>query len=168
MYNEDRVYKLGFKERITVYEFKDIVEHEKVKLFQGNNEWKGASINYKYYLHTGRNRKITSDYRAHKKEALVIKIIKLFFKMVMEDILNGEKVRIGTRAFYLYIGTRAYDSPKYKFKASQQGVDYIPYVKLSKRLTKGYAYNMMFMFFSDKYQRIFNSKLRGGKKYNIK
>ena len=168
MYNSDRVYKLGFKERIKVYEYEDLVNSEKVDLFKGNKEWIGASENYKYYLHGGRNRKISTDYRAHKKEALVRKIVKLYFKMIMEDILNGAKVRIGTRAFYLYIGVRSFTSSRYKFKSSQQGIDYIPYVKLSKILTKGKGYNLMFMTLSNVYERIFKSKLKNGKKYDVK
>ncbi|MBN2617254.1 MAG: hypothetical protein JXR64_02955 [Spirochaetales bacterium] len=165
MYKTDRVYKLGFKERVTVYELDDIINNEKIELFQGNNEWKGAAENYRYYLHRGRNRTIGSDYRVLKKKALVVKITKLFFKLIMKDILNGEKVRIGTRAFYLYIGQRLSTSSRYVFKASQHGIDYIPYVKLSKLLTGGKASNLMYMTFSDKYQNIFKSNLRKGKKY---
>ena len=167
MYSKDRVYRLGFKERVKVYEYKDIVENEKVDLFQGNKEWPGTAINYSYYLHRGRNRKIGSDYRVVKKKALVRKIIKLFFKMMMEDILNGEKVRIGTRAFYLFIGIRDPKSPLYNFILSQQGIDYIPYVKLSKKLTSGYAYNMMFMVLADKYKIRLKQLLKSGKKYKM-
>lgn len=167
MYKTDRVYRLGFKERVTVYELEDIINNEKVDLFQGNKEWKGDAENYRYYLHRGRNRLIGSDYRVIKKKALVVKVTKLFFKMVIEDILKGEKVRIGTRAFYLYIGQRAITSPLYVFKAAQHGIDYIPFVKLSKSLTGGKAFNLMYLTLTKKYERIFKSNLRKGKKYKV-
>jgi hypothetical protein len=165
MYKKDRVYRLGFKERHTVYELEDIANSEKVDLFNKNPEWEGDAKTYAYYLHTGENRKLSSDYRVLKKKALVMKVVKLFFKMVVSDILNGEKVRIGTRAFYLFIGHRDVDSPKYVFNLKQHGIDYIPYVKLSKRLTNGYAYNLMFLTLVGVYQRAFRSKLRSGIKY---
>jgi len=165
MYHSDRIYKLGFKERITVYEYEDLVNSEKVELFKGDPKWDGANKNYKSYLNKGKNEKITTDYRTHKKEALVRKIVKIFFKMLMEDILNGDRVKLGTRAFYLFIGTRATTSPKYKFKTSQQGIDYIPYVRLSKRITAGGHYKMMYMTFTDKYEKKFKRLLKSGKKY---
>jgi hypothetical protein len=165
MFFTDRVYKDGIKERHTVYEYDDIVDSDKNPLFNTDKKWGKDSINYKSYLHKGVNKDIKSDYRVIKKKALVKKIVKMFFVMMIEDILNGDKVKIGTKHFFLYIGKRKITSPKYKFNAATQGINYIPYVKLPKTLTSGNPNNLMFMTLMDKYNKIFKRNLRSGKKY---
>lgn len=165
MYLTDRVYKNGSKERIKVYEMSDFLNMEKCSLFDGDENWDGAAANYRLYLHGQKNRFISKMYRYKLKNALMLKVTNMYFKMVMKDILIGHKIKIGKRALFLFIGNRKSTSNSYDNKKGH--VNFIPYITIAKSVTRKYHYRMYYLSFSEKYQKALNSLLRKGKRYII-
>ena len=157
------------QERITQYDFDDIVNCDTVELFQGDKNWEGARINYDSYLSKGdfAKGKIKPEYRRRLRQSIMLKVTKMYFRMIVEDILLGHKIKIGLKYVRFFIGNRRFDSWKYKLENKKGEIDYLPYIYLSKNITQNKEWRMSYLRFSDKYEKIFRKLLRKGRKYRL-
>lgn len=168
----DKRYKYKqIKERINQYDLDDIVNCDKVDLFKGDKRWKGARENYDSYLTKGKfaKGKIKPEYRLRLKQSIMLKVTKMYFQMMIEDILAGHKIKIGLKYVRFFIGNRNFNSRKYKKESVKGEVVYIPYIYLSKNITGGqnHEWRMTYLSFSDKYNKKFKKLLKQGKKYKL-
>jgi hypothetical protein len=166
----DKNYKYRqLKERIAQYDFNDIVNCDTVELFKTDKHWEGARKNYDSYLSKGKfaKGKIKPEYRRRLRQSIMLKVTKMYFRMIMEDILAGHKIKIGFKYVRFFIGNRRFDSWKYKSENKNGEIDYIPYIYLSKNITRNEEWRMSYLRFSDKYEKIFRRHLRKGRKYKL-
>jgi len=155
-------YKDGYDERYREYELSDIINCDDIPLFDNDRSyWKGFRLNYRSYLKRGIFLKVKPEYRLRVKNLLIIKITKMYFKMMIQDILDGHKVKLGTANIYLFIGNRSVNSKKFK------GIEFLPYITIPRSTTLGKASYMYYFYLGEKYSLLFNRLIKQGKKYKL-
>jgi len=166
----DKKYKYQqIRDRITEYDLNDIINCDSVIHFKENPKWEGARINYNSYLSKGKyaKGKIKPEYRRRLRQEIMKKVTKMYFRMIMEDILEGHKIKISRKYIRFFIGNRSFSSWKYAKENKNGVVEYLPYIYLSKKITAGKEWKMSYLRFSDKYDKIFKKLLRKGRKYKL-
>lgn len=149
------------KERIAEYYMEDIINSDNIPLFALYGSWKGYAENYYDFLHKGKYKKVSPEYRYRTKNLLVSMITKLYFKMLMEDLIAGKEVTIDGK-FDLFITNRSSNSPKFKGKKTE----YLPYIRFHSQVRTRNGYYIL--YFTEKYQRMLKLAVRRGKRYRIK
>lgn len=159
-------YRLGVKERFKLYNEEDFVRSNQHEIFENPNKyWEGEYENYKSYLTRGRLKKVSGSYRREAKYQLVRKILKMYLRMIVEDMIKGHKIKLTPYSVFLFITNRKTSSRKYKGKIPL--LEYIPYMQLPRSVTSKKLWRYYFISFSEKYRKIFERELRNGKQYKI-
>lgn len=162
-YKDKKYTVLGYSviERIAEYYMEDIINSDNIPLFALSGSWKGYADNYYNFLHKGKYKKISPEYRYRIKNLLTNMITKLYFKMLVEDLIAGNKVTIDGK-YDIFITNRSSNSPKFKGKK----IEYLPYIRFHKKVRTRNGYYML--YFTGKYQRMLKLAIRRGKRYRIK
>lgn len=161
----DKKYRAsGYKviERITEYYMEDIINSDNIPLFAYKGTWKGYQDNYHNFLHKGKYKTVSPEYRYRTKTLLVKMVTKLYFQLLMEDLLAGKEVTISNN-YDLFITNRSSNSPKYKFS---KRMEFIPYIRFHAGARKKNGYYIL--YFSEKYQDKLRRLIKRGKRYKIK
>jgi len=160
----DKKYKVsGYSviERIAEYYMEDIINSDNIPLFVLSGSWKGYTENYHDFLHKGKYKKVSPEYRYRTKNLLISMVTKLYFKMLMEDLIAGNEVTIDGK-YDLFITNRSSNSPKFKGKK----MEYLPYIRFHKKVISKNGFYIL--YFTEKYQRMLKLAIRRGKRYKIK
>lgn len=161
-----RYWGYRFSERHKVYSVQDMVHCDEHLLFRkGNPYWTNLRYVFRNYLFRGKLEKVISTKRTRAMYTLALKIIKMYFSMIVEDVLRGDIVHL-SHANYIFIGNRRTSSRKFKLNG-YKGIVYIPYIHMNISLFNAAKWKTYIFYLSKSNEFRLNGMIERGKRYKL-